>query len=149
PQLRKSPEITSSLTSQVDNAVAELQNVDTILGSEFASLERFLFGAEVKVGRYWKDLERGAEWHHIFLTGLVQDIDDNENTARLTIISDIYADLSVGPLRHVRRRCQTDYKSDECGRPKTDPFTACDKTLNGYGGCDGRWGSTQKVARHV
>src|SRR5262249_1629884 len=103
PQLRKSPEITSSLTSQVDNAVAEVQNVDTILGTEFENLERFLFGAEAKVGRYWKDLERGAEWHHVFLTGLVQDIDDNENTAQLTIVSDIYADLSVGPLRHVRR----------------------------------------------
>src|SRR5262249_2603320 len=113
PQLRKSPDINTSITAAVDSGVAELQNVDTILGSQFASLERFLFGAQALIGRYWKDLERGSQWHKVLLTGLVQEISDNENTAQLTIISDVYADISVGPFRHIRRRCQTDYKSPE------------------------------------
>lgn len=147
PQLRKTPEISSSLLGEVDEAVCELQNVDTVLGSEFANLERQLSGAEAKVGRYWKDLERGAEWHKVLLTGFVEEPGDDELTAKLTIISDVYSDVSVGPLRRVRRLCQwRPFKGFECGH--TGPESVCDYTLNGTGGCHGRHGDPLKFARH-
>src|SRR5262245_61667109 len=56
PQLRKTPEITFTISGAPDQATVEIQNVDTVIGREFASLERFMFGAEAKVGRYWRDL---------------------------------------------------------------------------------------------
>jgi hypothetical protein len=116
PHLRQADEIVSSMLGEADDAVIELQNVDTILGKEFASLERYLYGAEAKVGIYWKDLERGTVWHKVFLTGLVEDVDDNEMTARLTVISDLYSGVSVGPLRNTQRKCQArPYKGFECG----------------------------------
>jgi hypothetical protein len=145
PHLRKSPEISSSLLGEADMSEVELQNVDTILGIEFANLERYLSGAEAKVGRYWKDLERGAEWHKVFLTGLVEDVSDDEMTVKVTIRSDIYADVSVGPLRHTRRICQAQpYKGFECG--STSDLPTCDRTLTA---CQQRHSGNDRFPRHM
>lgn len=144
PHLRKSPEIGSSILGEADEAVAELQNVDTILGIEFANLERSLSGAEANVGRYWKDLERGTVWHKVFLTGLVEDVSDDEMAVKLAIVSDIYADVSVGPLRNVRRQCQARYKGFECGSLSTEPI--CTYTL---AACQLRHPGDTRFARHM
>jgi len=145
PHLRKTPEITSSLTAEPDAAIVELQNVDTILGTEFANLERFLFGAEAKVGRYWQDLERGDEWHKVFLTGLVDDIGDDEMAARVTIVSDIYSDVDVGPTRNIRRLCHAQpYKGFECG--STSNLPTCPRTL---AACQARHPGSDAFARHM
>lgn len=146
-QLREIGEINSDLSSEGDEVTLGLQNVDTLLGIEFLNLQRYLSGAEVKVGRYWKDLDRKAEWHEIIFTGLVAAINPDEQVVRLTVVSDLYSGVSVGPLRKIRRLCPFLYKGFECGRPITDPPT-CDYTLNGAGGCDGRWGATNKFIRH-
>lgn len=148
PELRETDEITSNLAADASEARIAIQNVDRLFGIEFIAIEEFLSGAEVKVGEYWKDLERGSEWHEILLTGLVAGLDVSEQSAQLTIISDVYSGVSVGPFRQIRRLCQAEYKNFECGRPVTDPPT-CDKTLNGAGGCHGRWGATDKFARHM
>lgn len=148
PELRETDEITANLAADASEAQIGIQNVDTLFGIEFIAIEEFLSGAEAKVGEYWKDLDRGAEWHEVLLTGLVTGLDVSEQVAQLTIVSDVYSGVSVGPFRQIRRLCQAEYKSFECGRPATDPPT-CDKTLNGAGGCHGRWGATEKSARHM
>jgi hypothetical protein len=111
---------------------------ESFVGTEFASLERFLFGAEAKVGRFWIDRDRGSQWHKVLLTGLVDDISDNEMVARLTIISDVYADVSVGPARSIRRLCQAlIYKGFECG--STSALPTCPRTHElGVYVCGGR-----------
>jgi hypothetical protein len=147
PDLRTGSEITASLTGDADEATLEIQNVDTLFGIQLVGLEEFLSGAEAKVGRWWKDLDRGSEWHRVTLTGLVTGVQPNEQVVKLTIVPDTYSGVSVGPFRFFRRLCQAEYKSFECGRPVTDPPT-CDKTLNGNGGCLGRWGANN-VVRHM
>jgi hypothetical protein len=145
PDLRQTDEILSSMLGEADDAVIELQNVDTILGKEFARLERYLYGAEAKVGIYWKDLDIGTEWHKVFLTGLVEDVDDNEMTARLTVIADTYSGVSVGPLRNIRRQCQArPYKGFECGSSSNLP--TCPRTL---AACQARHPGSDAFARHM
>ncbi|HEY6400719.1 MAG TPA: hypothetical protein VI479_04890 [Blastocatellia bacterium] len=129
PHLRQTDEIVSNMLGDADDAVIELQNVDTILGREFASLERVLYGAEANVGIYWTDLDRGTEWHKVFVKGLVEDVDDNEMTARLIVVADTYSGFSVGPARDTRRRCQAPgYKLFECG--SNSPLPACPRKLS-------------------
>ena len=146
PQLRETSEINSDLSSEGDEITLDIQNVDTLLGVEFLNLQRYLSGAEVVMGRYWKDLDKGADWNDVLFTGLVAGLEPDEQVVKLTAVSDVYSGVSVGPLRKVRRLCPFLYKGFECGRPPTDPPT-CDYTLNGAGGCDGRWGSTNKFVR--
>jgi len=148
PHLRETAEINSDLTSEGDEVTLDLQNVDTVLGKEFVRFQRSLSGAEALVGRYWKDLDRGTEWHDVLFTGVIAGIDPDEMVVKLTGVPDTYSGTSVGPLRHIRRLCTVLYKSFECGRPLTDPLT-CDLTLNGAGGCHGRWGAVDKFARHA
>lgn len=128
PHLRKTPEFSSSMLGEADEAICELQNVDSVLGNEFSTLEGFLSGSEAKVGRYWRDERTGNVWHKVFLTGIVEDVADDEMTVKLTIVSDIYADVSVGPIRNVQRLCQArPYKGFECGSVSTLP--TCRYTL--------------------
>lgn len=145
PHLRVTDEIVSSMLGDADDAVIELQNVDTVLGKEFASLERFLYGAEANVGFYWKDLDRGTVWHKVFLTGSVQDVDDNEMTARLVVVSDIHSGVSVGPSRNTQRKCQAPgYKLFECGSKSDLP--TCPRTLVA---CQDRHPGDDAFARHM
>jgi hypothetical protein len=147
PDLRDSGEITGSIIAEADEATIAIQNVDTLFGIEAVSIADYLSNADARVGRYELDPERGSESHEILMTGLVVGLDPNEQSVQLTIVPDTYSGVSVGPYRHIRRLCQFFYKGDECGRPATDPPT-CDFTLNGAGGCDGRWGATEKIIHH-
>ena len=146
PHMRKGDEISSSLLGESDSATIELQNVDTILGNEFADLERSLDGAGVNVGRYWLDLERGDEWHKVFLTGRVEDVRDDEQAVRLTIMSDVYsAGASVGHLREIRGLCQAPgYKRPECG--STSNLSTCARRL---ADCLERHPGDDGFARHM
>lgn len=145
PELRKTPEITSTISAEANTATVELQNVDTVWGNEFASLERYLYGAEAKVGRYWKDIERGSEWHKVLLTGFVENVSDNQNTAQLNIISDVYANVSVGPARFIRGLCQAPiYKGFECG--STSDLPTCPRTL---AACSARHPGDDEFVRHM
>jgi hypothetical protein len=148
PQLRESGEVNMSLTGDADEATVEVQNVDNLFGIEAISIEAYLSGSLGVVGRYFQDLDHGARWHDETLTGLVTGIRVNEQAVQLLVVSDSYSSVSVGPFRYIRRACQAGYKTAECGRPITDPFDTCDYTLNGAGGCDGRWGAN-KAARHM
>jgi hypothetical protein len=142
--LRKTPELTFTITGEPNGGIVELQNVNTFLGNEFANLERYLYGAKAKVGRHWRDQDDGWEGHKVFLTGFVEDPGDNELTAQLNIISDVYANVSVGPFRFIRGRCQTVYKSDECG--STSDLPTCPRTL---AACQDRHPGDDAFARYV
>ena len=145
PHLRVTDEVVSSLLGEADDGVIELQNVDTILGKEFASLERVLYGAEANIGFYWKDLDRGTVWHKVFLTGSVENVDDNEMTARLVVVSDIHSGVSVGSHRDTRRLCQArPYKGFECGSKSDLP--TCPRRL---ADCQQRHPGDDAFARHM
>ena len=104
-QLRNSDAVKTSLTKAADRVTVELQNVDTVLGVDFLRVADSLYGANVKFGRYWKDLRSAATFHHTLLTGCVAGVEINENVARLTLISDTYAAVSVGAREQVLRQC--------------------------------------------
>jgi hypothetical protein len=145
PQLRKTGEIRSSITRAANRATLDLQNVDNSLGNEFLFLQQYIFAAEARVGRYWKDIERGTEFHKVLLTGPVVGIDIGEQSVRLTVVADPYSGVSVGPNRRVTRLCQWKFKGPECGFVGAP--SVCNFLLNDSGGCEGRWGTPTKFAR--
>jgi len=139
PQLQKGSQIKASLTRAADKATVDLQNVDTLLGREFLTLGQALYGAEAKVGRFWRDLNSGAEFHKILLTGPLVGIQIDENTVQLTAVSEPYADISVGARRRVALSCQWQFRNPTtCGY--NGSLLTCNFLLNHIGGCEGRHG---------
>jgi hypothetical protein len=146
PQLRTGSQIKTSLTRSADQVSVELQNADTELGIEFLSLGQLIYGASAKVGRYWKDLESGAEYHKVLLTGVVVGLQVDENVTRLTAVSEPYAQVSVGASRRVAPSCQWTFRD-----PTTCGFNGsqliCNFLLNHADGCEGRHGTPLKFAK--
>lgn len=146
PQLKQGSQIKSSLARAADQATVELQNVDTELGREFLTLGQSLYGAEAKIGRYWKDLDSGAESHKVFLTGPLVGLQIDENVARITAVSEPYAQVSVGATRRVAPLCQWQFRNpNTCGYDGS--LLVCNFHLNDAGGCEGRHGDPLKRAR--
>jgi hypothetical protein len=149
PELRKASQIRAGLSRVPNQAILDLQNVDTNLGIEFLNLQEFVFGAEAKVGRYWRDVDSGAEGHDVFLTGVVTGLDISEEAVQLTVVSDPYSSVSVGASRTITRICQWqirgDFKGPECGY--VGPESVCNGLLNDSGGCEGRHGTPLKFAK--
>lgn len=146
PQLRRDSQIKTSLTRSADQATVELQNVDTELGVAFLAIYKQLYGQEIKVGRYWKDLDSGAEFHKVFLTGVIIGLQVNQETVRLTAVSDAYASISVGATRRVALTCGWVFRDPStCGYNGT--LQTCNYLLNHADGCQGRHGDPQKRAK--
>lgn len=139
PQLRQGSQIKSSLTRASDQAAVELQNVDTILGREFLALGQSLYGAGAKIGRYWRDLISGAEFHTVLLTGVLVGLQVTENVARIAAVSEPYANISVGATRRVTNPCQWQFRNvNTCGYAGS--LLTCNLNLNDTDGCEGRHG---------
>lgn len=146
PQLRRASQIKSSLGRGADQATVELQNVDSEIGKEFLSLGQALYGAQTKIGRHWEDLESGATFHKVFLTGPLEGYSINQDVATITAVSDPYANISVGATRRVTNLCQWEFRNPfTCGYAGS--LLTCDFTLNGAGGCEGRHGTPLKRAK--
>jgi hypothetical protein len=149
PSLRRISEIRSSIQRAANQASLDLQNVDTNLGVELLAIRQFIFGAEAKVGRYWRDGDSGAEFHKVLLTGVVTGLEIGETAVRLTVVADCYSGVSVGPNRTVTRICQWAihgaFKGPECGY--VGPESVCNGLLNDAGGCEGRHGDPLKFAK--
>ncbi len=146
PLLRRASQIRSSLTRASDSATVELTNTDTALGIEFLGLGQSIYGAETKIGRYWKDLESGAEYHKIFLTGVIVGLRVDEQSVQLTAVSEPYAQISVGATRRVVPMCQFTFRNPQtCGY--NGSLLVCNFLLNNAGGCDGRHGNPLKFAK--
>ena len=148
-QLRSADAVKTSLTRAADRVTVELQNVDTILGVDLLAVADTLYGANVQFGRYWKDLNSKATFHHILLTGAVAGVEINENVARLTLISDTYAAVSVGAKEQVIRTCrfqvQGEFRGTKCGY--TGAKLTCNGLIDDADGCDGRHGDPLKRAK--
>lgn len=148
-QLRSADAVKTSLTQAADRVTVELQNVDTILGVDLLQVADSLYGANVKFGRYWKDLRSAATFHHILLTGAVAGVEVNENVAKLTIISDTYAAVSVGAREQVLRQCrfqvQGEFRGEACGY--SGALLTCNGLFDSADGCEGRHGDPLKFAK--
>jgi hypothetical protein len=146
PLLKQDSQIKSSLTRSSDRSTVELFNADTEIGREFLSLGGAVTGALTKVGRYWKDLDSGMEFHDILLTGPLVAPPVNEDVVAISSVSDPYARISVGAHRRLALLCQWQFRNPfTCGY--NGSLLSCDFTLNGAGGCDGRHGSL-KMAKN-
>ncbi len=148
-QLRNSDAVKTSLTKAADRVTVELQNADTVLGVDLLRVADSLYGANVKFGRYWKDLRSAATFHHTLLTGCVAGVEINENVARLTLISDTYAAVSVGAREQVLRQCrfqvQGEFRGTACGY--SGALLTCNGLYDSADGCEGRHGTPLKQAK--
>jgi hypothetical protein len=145
PELQKTSEISATLGVEADQASVEIQNVNTRWGKEFIKYQASLSGADARVGRFIKDLDRGTEWLVSLLTGLVTGVSVNEMSVQLTMVSDVYANVNVGASRPVRLLCQApDFKSFECG--STSDLSKCDRTR---GACQQRHPGNDADVKHM
>lgn len=135
PDLRETGELKQSLTSAVDRVDVQIQNVDLMFGLKFVAAVDALHGARAVVGRYWRDLRNGAEYHKGLLSGVVVSAPGNEQAVTLTIVSELYASRSIGG-RLVARNCQWRFKSPSCGY--SGVLQSCNKLLQSADGCQGR-----------
>lgn len=134
--LREVGALRQSITRAVDRTEYAVENVSSLLGSDWINNPDEIQGATVKVGRYWRDLESGQEFHEIVFRGVVQSPKADQNTARVQVLSDIYA-ASIGGGRRVARKCQWKFRDPlTCGY--TGVEIVCNKLLNSAGGCSGR-----------
>jgi hypothetical protein len=139
PQLRRVSQIKSSLTRAADQGTVDLQNVDIEIGREFLSLGQALTGADTKIGRHWTDLDSGATWHKVFLTGVLIGLQIDENICQIAVVSEPYANISVGATRRVTSLCQWQFRNpNTCGYAGS--LLTCNFMLNDTGGCEGRHG---------
>ena len=139
PLLKNGSQIRSSLTRSADQATVEIHNADTAQGIEFLSTGQALYGASVKVGRYWLDELSLAQYHKVFLTGVVVGLEINENVVKLSAVSEPYAQVSVGATRRVVPSCQWKFRNPlTCGYAGT--LLTCNFLLNHIDGCEGRHG---------
>lgn len=139
PLLKEDSEIKHSLTRASDKSTVELFNADTEIGKEFLGLGQALSGARTEAGRYWKDLDSGAELHDVLLTGLLIVPAVDENAATLSSVSEPYANISVGATRRVALSCQWQFRNPfTCGYAGS--LLTCNFLLNHIDGCEGRHG---------
>jgi hypothetical protein len=146
PLLKQASETKSSLTRASDRSTVELFNEDTEIGREFLALGQAINGAETKMGRYWKDLESGMEFHDVLLTGLLIAPPINEDVVGLSSVSEPYANISVGASRRVALACQWQFRNPfTCGY--NGSLLTCNFLLNHADGCQGRHGDPLKRAK--
>jgi hypothetical protein len=146
PLLKQGSEIKSSLTRASDRSMVELFNADTEIGRAFLALGSAITGAETKVGRYWKDLDSGMEFHDILLTGPLTSPPITEDALNLSSVSEPYANISVGATRRVALTCQWTFRqTTTCGYAGS--LLTCNFLLNHADGCLGRHGSPLNRAK--
>ena len=139
-QLRGVDDIVTSITRSADGAPLQLQNVDTLLGINLLNLGDALYGAEIKAGRYWRDLDTKSEFHKVLLTGGIAEFEEEENFVTLEGVSDPYTLISVGPKREVRRLCTYRFRqADTCGYAGS--LLTCNLMFADTDGCSGRFAS--------
>ncbi len=145
--LRETSAARSSLTRTVDRAELTIANEDTVFGRELIDIQEGLFGTEVRLGRYWRDVDSGVEFQRELLQGVVAGVDVNENVIKLSLVSDAYAAASIGASRRVTKSCQWRFRDPlTCGYAGAE--LVCNFLLNDTGGCQGRHGDPLKRAKY-
>lgn len=144
PLMRGTTQIRGSITRASNQTTCSLHNSDTLAGLDFLSLGSPLFNAGIEIGRYWKDLENEAEYTHIFLVGVLTDVQVDQNEVRLTAITEPYANIPAGAVRRVTPDCGWIYKDPAtCGSTSLLPdcnflLTHSDGCINRHSGTDNR-----------
>lgn len=134
--LRETGDFKQSLTSAIDRVDVKIQNVDLVFGLKFSGQIGALHGARAVVGRYWRDLRNGAEYHKRLLTGVVVSAPGDDESVTLTVVSELFASRQIGG-RLVARNCQWRFKdATTCGY--VGPLSLCNKLLTSADGCAGR-----------
>jgi len=146
PQLRQGSQIRANLARASDQATVDLQNVDTEIGLEFLSLGSLLYGSTAKIGRYWRDLQSGVDFHKVLLTGPIVGLQVDEQVVRVTAVSEPYANLSVGATRRAALSCQWNFR-DPSTCQYAGTLLTCNFLLNHTDGCEGRHGTPLKRAK--
>jgi hypothetical protein len=146
PLMKSTTQIRTSLTRAADLTTCELHNADTQIGQELMSLGGPLFSAQIKIGRYWKDLDAGAEYHKVLLSGALSEFHVSEDVVRISAVSDPYTQIPCGATRRVTAQCQWLYKDPAtCGSTSTEP--TCNLLLTHSGGCINRHSGTINRAK--
>ena len=136
PDLHETGALKQSLTRAVDRVDCQIQNVDLAFGLKFVSAVDALHGARAVVGRFWRDLRNGAEYHKALIKGVVIEAPGEENAVTLTLVSELFASRQIGG-RLVARNCQWRFKDPlTCGY--VGPLASCNKLLLSADGCQGR-----------
>lgn len=136
PDLRETGSLKQSLTRAVDRVDCQIQNVDLAFGLKFVSAVDALHGARAVVGRYWRDMRNGAEYHKALIKGVVIEAPGDQQAVTLTLVSELFASRQIGG-RLVARACQWRFKDPStCGY--VGPLQTCNKLLLSADGCDGR-----------
>jgi hypothetical protein len=134
--LRDAGVIKESITNSQNWNEALIENVSALFGPTWLNRLNEIQGAKVKIGRYWRDLETGQEYHEILFRGVVQRPQVDQNSVKLQSLSDIDA-ASIGGGRRVARKCQFKFRDPlTCGYSGVE--TTCNKLFNSPGGCSGR-----------
>ena len=146
-QLRKASQIKTTLTSESDSALVDLQNADSELGKEFLGLGDSLYGSLSKVGRLWIDLDSMSQYHMVLLTGPIVGIEVDESLVHFSMVSEPYSQVSVGPTRRYTNRCQFDFREGTtCGY--AGMLLTCNKMFSHADGCFGRHGDPLHRAKN-
>lgn len=145
--LSNTGDITRSIDRQTERVSIDLLNLDDFYGELFLKDVRIIHGAEVRIGRWWREVSSGQEWSKQLFIGVVDGAGGNARTVSLSILNDLYAVDSIGGGRVVERECQVVFNSPAvralgtgignfCGY--TGGLTTCNKLLNHADGCSGR-----------
>ena len=149
-QLRTGSAVKTSITRAADRASVEIQNADTVFGVDSLRLADSLYGAKVRLGRYWRDLQSGATFNHAMLTGIVASVEINETVVKLGLVSDVYSTVNVGASEQVVRKCRWQiegrFRGTECGY--SGALLTCNGLYDSTDGCEGRHGSPLKQAKY-
>jgi phage-related protein len=114
-----------------------LDNSDGLVGGIFLSDRSVLVGAQVVVGRlYRNDRDPGREYTIPMFLGTISSALVLDAEVRLTVISDLYDGNLVGGTRQVSKTCQWKFKGAQCGYAGVE--AACNHLLDSAGGCSGR-----------
>lgn len=135
--LRETGSVRYSLTAAADRTDAAIENASAIFGEDFIGRPDALHGATARLGRYWRDLQSGAEFHVYLLSGVVTGGTANASTVQLTLTSDLYAKTSKGGGRIVSRLCQNGFR-DGIGCTYSGAELLCNKRHTDADGCSGR-----------
>lgn len=147
PLMKRGDRLSVALTRAADQMTAEIANVDSQIGLEFLSLGPALYGAEMKLGRFQRDLMSGFRGHKVFLTGPIVGFQATEDAVTLTAVSEAYANISVGASRRVTPICQWIYK-DGSTCQSTSTLPTCNLLLNHADGCSARHSGTDNRAKN-
>lgn len=147
PYLRKGSQIRSSITKAADTATVEIANADLALGLDLLKIRQYLYGAEMLIGRYWKDLDSGMEAHKVLFTGVIASSIPQIDEAVVAIsgVSTAYANVSVGAVRRVNLPCGWLYKDPSTCHYRGHQET-CNYMIDHADGCHGRHGDPYKRA---